>query len=110
MQKISIIEKFVRQHARRITQGGYSALSTNGDPLLVEAFDALGWTDPYIDPKEIEAEAKQRVQADAEFDANVKKEAHAHAQFEVAKSKAIEAATLEAQERAVMDRPEGHVG
>jgi len=109
-KKITVTEKFVRMHARRITQNGYTALSTNGDPLLVEAFDELGWTDPYIDPDDIEAEAKQRVQADKAFDANVQKEADAHAAFEAAKSKAFEAATLEANERAVLDRPDGHVG
>ncbi len=108
--KITVTEKFVRMHARRITKNGYSALSTNGDPLLVEAFAELGWTDPYIDPDDIEAEAKQQAQATADFDANIKREREEDERFEAAKKTAFEAATLEASERAVMPRPDGHIG
>ena len=47
---MTALEQFVRRYARRITVRGSSAFVTDGDPLLVEAFKQLGWTEPYADP------------------------------------------------------------
>jgi len=101
---ISITEKFVRLHARRITQNGHVVLSTNGDPLLVEAFSELGWDDPYRDPADLKAEAKQAAQENADFKAELKRDAHTDAE----KAHELQAATLEAPEQAVMPAAKGH--
>jgi hypothetical protein len=101
---ISITEKFVRLHARRITQDGHVVLSTNGDPLLVEAFAELGWADPYRDPADLKAEAKQAAQETADFKAELKRDAHADAE----KTHEYQAAAVEAPERAVMPEPKKH--
>lgn len=46
---MELIESFARRHARRIVRNGRSVLTTNGDPLLEQAFAYLGWADPHDD-------------------------------------------------------------
>jgi hypothetical protein len=79
---LAITEKFARRHARRIAVNGNVALTTNGDPLLLEAFEALGWLDPYV---EVEIERVEPIEGPPE------------------------AAVVTAPEIAVLESPEGHV-
>lgn len=44
---MDLLEQLVRRQATRIVRNGEPVLITDGDPLLLEAFKALGWTDPY---------------------------------------------------------------
>lgn len=46
---MTLLEKFARRHARQISVDGALGLSTAGDPLLMEAFAELGWSDPHVD-------------------------------------------------------------
>jgi hypothetical protein len=50
-----IIEALIRRHATHISVNGESCLSSNGDAILVAAFKALGWPDPYHDTPVLEA-------------------------------------------------------
>jgi len=75
---MTFIEKYARRYARRIPKDGVEVLTTNSDPLLVEAFLELGWSDP-----------------------------HSDAVTTVVK-RGLEKATLEAPERAVEATPKGH--
>jgi hypothetical protein len=68
-----IIEALIRRHAPHISVNGESCLSSNGDAILVAAFKALGWSDPYHERP------------------------------------ALEAATVEAPERAVLPKAEGRI-
>lgn len=47
---LDLLEQFVRRYARRTTQNGVVVIITNGEPLLLDAFKVLGWSDPYVDP------------------------------------------------------------
>ncbi len=47
---MDILEQLVRSFARRTTQNGQVVLITNNHPALIDAFKALGWSDPYPDP------------------------------------------------------------
>jgi voltage-gated potassium channel Kch len=41
-----VLERLTRRLAREIVADGRPVLVTDGDPDLVEAFVALGWTEP----------------------------------------------------------------
>lgn len=41
-----LLARFVRRYARRTTVNGVVMMVTDDDPLLVEAFRQLGWSDP----------------------------------------------------------------
>lgn len=96
---MDLIEKFVRRLAHTGTRNGEDVLCTNGDPLLVEGFARIGWSDPYP--------LTDKGRADLETDT-----AHAKAVAKDAEKaeKAAEKATLESEERAVLPRPKGHTG
>lgn len=51
----TLVEQLARRLARRTTQNGKTVLVTNNDPLLVDAFAELGWSDPYVDESTEEA-------------------------------------------------------
>lgn len=80
------LKQLVIQHARRIYQNGDLMLSSNGEPALIAAFAELGWSDLY-----------PLASADPSLAVAV----------EVGP---LEAATIAAPERAVEERPEGHLG
>lgn len=46
-----LLEALVRKLAKQTTTDGQPSLHTDGDVVLVEAFNELGWTDPQIDPR-----------------------------------------------------------
>lgn len=46
----SLLELFARRGAKRTTRNGRVVLVTDGDPLLVEAFKQLHWSDPHEEP------------------------------------------------------------
>lgn len=48
---MDVVEHLVRTFARRTTQNGSVVLVSNGIPALVQAFQHLGWSDPYPDPE-----------------------------------------------------------
>lgn len=78
---MSVLEQLVRSKARQTRANGVLCLTSNGDPALVAAFAELGWSDPYpVDPADVPAPVTP-----------------------------LEAAMVTAPERAVMDRPEGHI-
>ena len=80
---MDIIEQLVRSFARRTTQNGAVVLITNGHPALLDAFKALGWSDPYPDPLLLPS---------------------------VAAAPVFTKATIEPDERAMMPAPKGRGG
>jgi hypothetical protein len=75
-----VLAQIVHRFATQVRVGGTLCLSSNGDPALVAAFKALGWSEPYpIEPSAFVEPAE-------------------------------EAATVEAPERAVMPSPRGRRG
>jgi len=46
---MTVLEQFVRRTAKRAVRNGQTVLITDGDPLVVAAFQELGWSDPYED-------------------------------------------------------------
>jgi hypothetical protein len=48
-----LLELFARRNAKRATRNGQTVLVTDNDPLLLEAFKELGWSDPYSDSEEV---------------------------------------------------------
>ena len=105
--------------AKHMTRAGKPVIATDGDPLLVDAFKALGWDDPQPDPAPYEAAAaKARVDAaaekaakDAAAQAEKDKQADEAAAAELIKKdqKEASAATVRDVERAVEPRPRGRV-
>ena len=102
-----LIEAFARRVAKRTTRDGKPHLTTDGDPVLVDAFAALGWDDPYPDPgpEEVVA-AKAKEDADA---AKAAKAAEKSEKAAIAAKAEEEAATLRDAERATLRRPKGRV-
>lgn len=77
----AVLEQIIRRFASQCRVNGVLCLTSNGDPALVSAFAALGWSDPYpVEPDIVPAPEP-----------------------------VLEAATVEAPERAVMSDPTNHV-
>ncbi len=77
----AVLEHLIHRFASQIRANGRLCLSSNGDPALVGAFKAVGWSDPHpIDADPVEAPAIE------------------------------EAAAVEAPERAVMNAPKKRIG
>lgn len=76
----AVLAHLVHRFARQVRQNGVLCLSANGDPALVAAFHALGWSDPCP---------------------------LGHA---LVRDTVVEAATVEAPERAVMPKSRGRLG
>jgi hypothetical protein len=71
---MDLLERLTRKTARTVTVNGRAALVTNGDPVLVEAFAHLGWSDPHVaaeaepvleaavlgEPEDVATEKRQR--------------------------------------------------
>lgn len=57
---MELVQSFVHRYARRISVNGVRMLSTNGDPLLLAAFEQLGWPDPAPElPPDAESDAPE---------------------------------------------------
>lgn len=77
----AVLEHLIHRFASQARVNGRLCLSSNGDPALVSAFKAVGWSDPHpIDADPIEDEP------------------------------VYEAAAVEAPERAVMSAPKKRLG
>ncbi len=55
-----LLERFTRRLAKTTTRDGAVILVTDNDPLLVEAFKELGWSDPYADAPEEEVAVERK--------------------------------------------------
>jgi len=48
---MDLVEALTRKLAKRAVCDGAVGYQTDGDAVLVAAFEALGWTDPHVDPE-----------------------------------------------------------
>ena len=60
------LELVIRRFAKQVRSNGVLCLMTDGDPALVAAFAALGWSDPYpIEPVPVVAPLESAAMAPA---------------------------------------------